>query len=457
MAQFICEAVLVAFLSLVTGFVVLKLMEQFSYVNWFVWDVDNKAALWLLFILFSIFIGVLAGAIPARILSRFKPATVLKGANTPSTFGKIGLRNSLVVIQFVASACFIFIMATFYSQFKYMATDNENFNRRHIYNVSVSGNYRLLQQDIAANKNVERIGLVSTPFGGVSAQAAVKKNKQEQNVEASYYAADAGFIENMNLKFVAGSNLFPSTSDSVSDFVVVNEQLLTTLGLGNAKEAVGKTFFVNNEREVTINGVLTNFCYYHYQFSAKPLILQYNPTQFHVLSIKTKADVDHATLKAEINDVWKKHYPYEALAFSDYQKDLYDRYFPGRDMKFMGMFCVVILVIAVMGLLGIVTYHTEKRVKEIGIRKVMGASVSAIVKELSGSFVKLIIIAACIAIPAGYLLCYMFISLMAYNNGIDLLMLFVLFGCIFSLALVTIIYKSAYAALANPVKSLRTE
>jgi putative ABC transport system permease protein len=110
-----------------------------------------------------------------------------------------------------------------------------------------------------------------------------------------------------------------------------------------------------------------------------------------------------------------------------------------------------------MGLLGIVTYHTEKRVKEIGVRKVMGASVPDIVKVLSKSFIKLIAIAAGIALPLGYAICYTFISLFAYNNGVDLLLLCLLFCCIFSVALITIAYKSIYAAIMNPVKSLRTE
>ncbi len=206
-----------------------------------------------------------------------------------------------------------------------------------------------------------------------------------------------------------------------------------------------------------IYGVVKNFCYYIYQFAAQPLVVQYNPSQFHVLSIKTKDNVDDHIFKSEVTAVWKKYFPHEQPAISNYQKDLYDRYFPGRDMKFMGVFCLVVLVIAVMGLLGIVTYHTEKKIKEIGIRKVMGASISVIVKELSKSFVKLIFIAAGIALPVGYILCYMFISLFVYNDGVNFWLLSLLFCSIFLVALFTIVYKAAYAANTNPVKSLRTE
>ena len=133
--QFICEAVLMTLLSLVAGYVILQLLKQLSYVNWFSWEVDNQFVLWASFILFTILIGALAGFIPANILSKFKPVNVLKGNIAPAAIGKTGLRNTLVVIQFVASACFIFVLFTMLGQFRYMATDNTNFIWKNIYNI----------------------------------------------------------------------------------------------------------------------------------------------------------------------------------------------------------------------------------------------------------------------------------------------------------------------------------
>ncbi len=455
--QFICEAILIAFLSLLTGYVVLQLMQRFIYVRWIVWEVDSNLILWAVFILFTVFVGALAGFVPARILSAFKPVNVLKGSTSPASFGKIGFRKGLVVIQFVVTACFIFLIANLYSQFQYMATDNGNFNRRDIYNLSTNGQYKLLKNDIATHKDVERIGLVSTPFGGTSAGCMVKNDKLGTNSAASYYAANAEFISNMNLQFVAGKNLPQNMGDSVSNLVVVNEQALFALGLGTPREAIGKSFFLNDTNEVFINGVVKDFCYYIYQFRTSPLIMQYNPGQFHVLNIKTKSEVEEKPFKAAMQLIWKKYNPYEELAFSNYEKELYERYYPGADMRFMGMVCFVIFIIAIMGLIGMVTYHTEKRVKEIGIRKVMGASVAAIVKELSKGFIKLILIAAVICIPLGYLLGYFFINLFAFNNGVNTGLMILLFGLIFLVALFTITIKAIKAALTNPIKSLRTE
>jgi putative ABC transport system permease protein len=123
----------------------------------------------------------------------------------------------------------------------------------------------------------------------------------------------------------------------------------------------------------------------------------------------------------------------------------------------MAMISFVVFIISIMGLIGMVTYNTEKRLKEIGIRKVMGASVQAIIKELSVGFLKLIIIAGAICIPAGYLVSNAVVNLFAFNDGVNFRLMVILFGSIFFIALSTVIIKTATAAIANPIKSLRTE
>ena len=456
-SQFVCEAVLISFMALIAGYLILNLMKEFIHLHWITWEVDNNIALWIVFILFTIFTGILAGFFPARILSGFQPVKVLKGTISPVSFGKMGFRKGLVVIQLVATCCFVFLIGSMFSQFQYMATDNENFNRKDIYNISIAGNYKLLQNDIALNKNVDRIGLVSTPFGGTSSTCLIKKENIGENSIANYYAANADFITNMNLSFVAGKNLSESTGDSSSNFVVLNERALFTMGLGTPQEAIGKSIFLNNEKMVIIQGVVKDFCYSIYQFATEPLVMQYNPAQFHVLSIKTKSDLDGKEFKADMQSVWKKHNPYDEFSFSDYEKELYNRYYPGADMQFMGMVSFVVFIISIMGLIGMVTYNTEKRLKEIGIRKVMGASVPVIIKELSGGFLKLIIISGAICIPLGYVLSNTVINVFAFNDGVNFKLLLMLFCVIFLIALSTVIIKTAMAAVANPIRSLRTE
>lgn len=455
--QFICEAILVAFFSLLIGYVVLKFMQHFIHVQWINIDLDNYILLWAIFILFTVVMGALAGVVPAQIISAFPAAKVLKGTIVPASFGKVGFRKSLVVIQFVVTACFVFLIANMYSQFRYQATDNENFNRKNIYNISVKGSHQLIENDIAAHRNVERVGLTSNPFGGTSMSSVIKRDKLSENTGASYYAVDADFIHNMELEVIAGENLPESSADAALNFVLVNQQTLYALGLGEPQEAIGKTIYLNDEQEVLIRGVLRNFNYYLYQLATKPLVLQYDPAKFQVLSIVIREGTEEDAFTADMAAIWKKYHPYEEIAISDYEQDLYERYWNGEDMKVMGMLSLSIFFIAIMGLVGIVTYTTQKRFKEIGIRKILGASATALIKELSGGFFKMLLIAAAICFPLGYLISFFFVNMFAFNDGVAIGLMLLLFAFIFFIALATIAVQTAKAATAIPARILRTQ
>ncbi len=307
-----------------------------------------------------------------------------------------------------------------YNQFNYMATENENFNRKDIFNISLADTkYQLLRNEISQNKEVENIGLTSVAFGGMTAEYAIKAHKNDDNISAFYYAVDAGFIENMQLQFLAGTNLPVATSDSAGHFVVINEKAVEKLRLGTVREAIGKTIFLNNEPGLQVVGVVRNFCHYNYQYDIEPLVFRYNPSQFRLLSVKTAENVPQEAFLAQMQAVWKKHFPYQSMGYSWFEKEMYDRYYPAEDMKMMGMASVVIWVIAVLGLLGMVTYSTEKRYKEIGVRKVMGASVVEVVRTLSWSFLKLLLIAGLIALPLGYVSGTLFMSLFTFHTGLS--------------------------------------
>lgn len=463
--QFIAEAVVLALLALVLGYFILKLMHQFVHVEWIHYEVENNFVLWVLFLLFTVLTGALAGVVPAWILSGFRPVQVLKGNISPASFGKMGFRKSLVVVQFVVTCCFIFMIGHMYSQFKYMATDNTNFNRKKIFNLSLPDEkFRLVMNDLVKIKMIESIGLVSTPFGSNPAQCGIRPGNslaEGQNTAAYYFAANKEFVDNMNLRFLAGKNLPVSTSDSAGKFVLINEQTVWALGFQSPGEAIGKTIVQNNHTELQVYGVLRDFCFSNYQFAVRPMILQYNPAEFNVLSIKLKTDLQDKPARegflTEVKEVWKSQYPYDELSYSWYEKELYDRYYPGSDMKFLGLVSMIIFIIAMMGLLGMVVYTTEKRIKEIGIRKVLGATVSVIVKDLSWSFVKLIILAAAIVLPLGVLSGVAFMKMFAFNEGVNIGLMFTLFGLVFILAFSTIVINAARAAGANPVKSLRMD
>lgn len=456
--QFISEALLITSLALVLGYFILQWMKVYVHVTWFSWEVDRPWVLGGMGILFTLFIGILAGAMPAWLLSGLQPVSVLKGVLNPMSFGKVGLRKSLVVIQFVVTTCFIFMIGHMYHQFAFMATDNINFNRKNILNISLSdNNYQNLVNEFKLNKNVNRVGLVSTPFGHHAISGGIRQDPHAEYLPTYYYAANAEFIENMHLQLIGGKNLPFLTQDSADHRVLINEQAAIALGWSNAKDAIGKPFYYNNEAPMIVQGVLKNFCYSNYQYDLQPILIQYNPALFKVISMQLNQVRDKDAIISTLRNRWKAHYPYEDLSYSWYEKEMYDRYYPGADMRFLGLISFIILVIALMGLLGIVIYTIEKRVREIGIRKVIGAAISDIVKELSVSFVKLLVLANLIAIPIGYISGRLVLSVFTFHDGVSIRMMMSIVAGVSLIAMSTIVFNAAVAANSNPVKSLRIE
>jgi putative ABC transport system permease protein len=433
-------------------------MKEYIHVEWVTWKVYNPYIIMVLFGLFTLLLGITAGSLPAWVLSSFQPVKVLKGSLSPASFGKINFRKSLIVIQFIVTLGFVFQIGHMYNQFKYMATENENFNRKGIFNLAIPNkNLKLISQEISENKNVEKIGYTSVPFGGETTKLGIRARKKGENQASYYYASDNNFIENMHLTFLAGQNLPFSSADSAGNFVVINEKAVDKLQLGSLKEVIGKTIFINENIAVQVIGVVKNFCHFNYQFEIQPLVFQYNPDMFKSMVIQTEGKTDQAEFETFIETLWKKHNSYESVSFSWFEEEMYDRYYPAEDMKMMGMASLVILVIAVMGLLGMVIYTTEKRVKEIGIRKVLGASVMEVVKILSWSFLKLLLIAGLIALPIGIFGGILFNGIFIFNNGLNFSLMTIFFIAVLAIAILTIGYYSMRAALMNPVKSLRAE
>lgn len=457
--QFLTEAIIISLLSLCLGLLILGFMRQYIHVQWITWEVDNTYLVYLLFFCFALILGSAAGIFPALILSKYDPAKILKGSIGPSSLGKFNFRQVLTVIQFVVTLVFVFQIGHMYNQFNYMANENDNFNRLGIYNLTLKeGIDRNLEKNLNELKEVSQIGYTSQTFGNLPAESGIKLKENDENTLAYYYAVDNNYVENMQLKIIAGQNIPESHSDSASSFVLVNRKAVKSLKIENINDAIGQQIILNDNQLVQIYGVIEDFCNFNYQFEVKPNILQFNPNMFHIASLQTNAVGNQKGFEKEIAELWSNYYPFDQAVGSWLSTDLYERYYPSEDMKVMAWACGVIFLIGIMGLMGILTYSSQKRVKEIGIRKVMGATISQVTALMSWGFVKLLLIAAAIALPLGWLAGYFFTNfLFTFNNGINYSYMAGLVLFIIGIA-VCLVFTSAYkSAIANPTDTLSND
>ncbi len=459
--QFLTETTVIAILALLIGYLGLLVIKSYVHVRWLNWEVQQTGLLWTAFLIFTIFTGIMAGILPARILSAYEPAQIMKGEVGPAGVGKIGFRKSLVVMQFVVALVFMTFTGISNSQFEYMATDNENFNRKNILNIPVSQkDFKLLANEMAKQADVERVGAASATLNETAGKGRISKitGSVDRNTpqDTYIYAADANFIENMKLKFVTGSNLPEASADTTVHFAVINERAVKVLGIDNPKEIIGQTIRFN-ETNIQVSGVIRDFCFMRYELPIAPLVLAYDPREIKVFSLEITEGADRDRTVASLAGVWKRFYPHESFVHAWYEQQLYEDYAEGGDQRFTGVIVFIVFVIAAMGLLGMVTYTTEKRTKEVGVRKVMGASVTQIMTLLSSGFIKLILIASVIAIPIGYFLGGLFLNIFTYRVGLGPAVFLTCFGSLLLIGLSTIGIQAYRTAITNPADTLRSE
>ena len=463
--QFVMESVVFSLFSLVLAVGLLALLEiPFTglWLNKYLNITFSANGLILLFFLaFSVVIGLVAGLLPSLYLSAFNPIQTLKNMSGVKLYKRHTLRKILLVVQFSVSLVFIISTVLLYSQLNFMMVQDYGFDKNNMVNIRLYKleNYQRFAQSIASHKNVLHTS-ASTLIPGSGLMQKVSQAKRADNPKDSLQVAwmdtDAGFVSTWGVKLLAGRSL-PELPDTTSErFVMVTKKAVTDLKYASPQTAVGQKLLLDGNL-VEIVGVVSDFQYHGLNRQLSPVVLRNRPKEFGYVNVRISASEPMATV-AYLEKQWKKANPTTKFEYDFLDQQLLGFQAGLGDVaKILGFLSFLAVLISCLGLLGMAAYTAETRTKEIGIRKVLGASVSQIALLLSKSFLYLLLVAIVIATPIAYFMNNLWLEFFAYrvSMGPGILAIGVLIMVVISM--VAIFSQTWRAARSNPVKSLRSE
>jgi putative ABC transport system permease protein len=414
----------------------------------------------LILFLISIGIGILAGFYPALVLSSFQPIIVLKGRFTTSTKG-ILLRKGLVVAQFTISIALIISTIVVYNQMNYMRSQDLGFNKEQKLIIDTHGDSSKLvfKQAVSSLPGVISTCMAgSVPGGGnPGAYSQIENIKGDMQIaNLDLYFVDFDYIPQYKMKMLAGRAFSRDFQTDTTQSMIVNEAAMKMFGYTSPQQIIGKKFDQWGRKGVII-GVVKDFHFRSLQEVIKPLSIRIEPNGCDLVSINISSKNIPSTISA-IENKWKALIPHRPFSYY-FLDEFFDKQYRAED-RFGSLFlnfAILAIFISCLGLLGLASYSTMQRVKEIGIRKVMGASVSNILNLLSKEFIRLVAISFFIAAPIAWYFMHEWLQGFAYRTAVQW-WVFVLAGIsALAIAIITISFQAIKAAVANPVESLRTE
>jgi len=469
--QFIGESMMMSLIAFLIALALVKLLlPGFSYVSGRNLSFNFSTQWFILagFIILCLLTGLVAGSYPAFYLSSFQPIKVLKGRFTNS-LSAVALRKGLVVFQFIISVALIVASVIINKQMKFLSSTDLGFQRDQqiiipLRSSNAKNIYASLKNEIRSNPQVQEAG--GTMFyPGILNPSDMGLYKDGKTVNDAKIVhtnwVDESLLQTLGVRPIAGRLFSKDFPSDTSNNIIVNETAIKQIGFTSPQDAIGgKVHFDwrGQTYSYTVIGVVKDFHFQDLHVPIEPYAFNLNNRPFYnYMIVHSKATNVSPVLKA-IDVSWKKLNPNEPFEYSfldqDFQKN-YDA--ENRLSSLLGYFTAIAIVICCLGLFGLATFSAEQRTKEIGIRKVLGASVGGIVALLSKDFLKLVAVSIIIASPIAWYVMNKWLQDFAYRTNIGWLVFAIAGVLALLIALITISFQAIRAAVANPVKSLRTE
>ncbi len=477
MLQFLGETVLLTFISVVFATALTSFF--LPYLNGFTgkhmqFNLFAQPMLMVLLPGLTLLVGVLAGYYPALVLSGLKPVKVLKrGATQAGSYGKIPwLRHSLIVVQFGLSIFLIVSALVVYKQVAYLQSKALGFNHEQVMFFEMRGenmskNYEAFKTELL---QLPRVSSASFGFGFpgdlVAGDAViVPREGTTKSYDVIQLMVDHDYIKTLGIEIIAGRDFSKAYVTDTEHAFIINETAVRALGFGSAVKALGQPLHwekwakddVEPLKKGHIVGVVKDFHYKSLFDVLEPAVLQINPRAPWKAAIKLDTDDLSSTIR-QVAEVWHRFAPQYPLDFTFIDENFQKMYTAEEKLKqLLWIFTALAVFVACLGLSGIAAYTAERRKKEIGIRKILGADVSGLVVLLSKDFLKLVLLATLLAFPMAWYAMHAWLQDFAYRINIPLWIFLVAGSTGSFVALATVSYQAFRAAILNPVQNLRNE
>jgi putative ABC transport system permease protein len=469
-SQFLSESFLLTVLSFLIALVLIGLLlpvfNELLNKTYSMESLLNPSLLIGAVILIAI-VGLLAGYYPALILSSLRPAEVLKGKLQGSKRG-VQLRRSLVVFQFVVSTVLVAGTLVVISQLNFMQTQRLGFDKEEVFVVNAARvnaksptAFETFKNDLKSIAFVEEVSFTNALPGtpGWNGQVAFPEGKTgDDAISVEYMAVDETYIKTIGLNLIAGKNFDIQQSAELQKGLILNETAVSMFGWSSPEEAIGKRITSpSGHPEGEVIGVVKDYHQAGLQQSIGPITMDYSPENSYLYAIRYKTSKTK-NLIDEVSMRWKKSFPgYDFNYF--FLDESFEKQYQNekRLAEVLGLFAVVTIIIATIGLLGLVSFMVVARTKEIGIRKVLGADVFSITGLLSKEFMLLVLLANVIALPLIAYGANQWLQSFAFREGLDLMLFFWTLVIALLITFLVVSVQTLRAATVNPIDTLRSE